>query len=294
MIALACAEAAASRAPGLKLAIVVPTEALARQWIDVVTGYTTTPADRVGLMGAGGNDTLADHDVLVAVLNTAAKKLPKESADQQPLMLIVDECHRAGAPTFSKVFDTPAQFQLGLSATPDREELGDDGEPLQFDEQIVGRGLGPSCTGLDSATHAPIGWLPTYSVHHHGVALLGAEQAEYDRISRRIDDAADQLRELGGDSSRAQQLQARNDELGRAARAYVALTSNRKDILYRAHERERVAVRIVSQALQARPRKALLFHERVDEAEALATALGEKLPDVNVGLEHSRSARLRP
>src|SRR4051794_33925541 len=71
IIALACAEAAAQKAPGLRLAIVVPTEALARQWIDVVATYTTTPTERVGLMGAGGKATFEGKDVLVAVLNTA-------------------------------------------------------------------------------------------------------------------------------------------------------------------------------------------------------------------------------
>ena len=290
MIALACAEAAARRAPRTKLAIVVPTEALARQWIDVVNEYTTVPGDRIGLMGAGGHDTLAAYDVLIAVLNTAAKKLPRDSSGQEPLMLIVDECHRAGAPSFSRVFDTHAQFRLGLSATPDREELGDDGEPLEFDEQVVGRGLGPIVYRFGLRDARSIGWLPTYSVHHHGVALLPAEQMEYDRVSRRVEEAADELRELGGDSSRAHQLQARNDDVGRAARRYVALTSNRKDILYRAHERERVAARIVGRALRAGPRKVLLFHERVDEAESLAMTLRQELPDVNIGLEHSRLA----
>ncbi len=288
MIALTCAAVAASRRPGLKVAIVVPTEALARQWIDVVKRYTRTPESRVGLMGAGGTAALADNDVLVAVLNTAAKRLPAESMSEQPLMLIVDECHRAGAPTFAKVFDTAAEFRLGLSATPDREELGDDGEPLQFDEQVVGRGLGPVVYRFGLREARRIGWLPNYSVHHHGVSLLEAEQAEYERISRRIDDAADQLRDLGGDSSRAQQLQARNDDLGRAARSYVALTSTRKDILYRARERERVAVQIVGDALRRGPRKVLLFHERVNEAKALAHALRQQLPEVRTGLEHSR------
>ena len=288
LIALACAAAAAARAPDLKVAIVVPSEALTRQWVDVVSRYTDIPRDRIGLMGAGGQDALSDHDVLVAVLNTAAKQLPQQSAAEQPLMLIVDECHRAGAPTFSKVFDTRAQFRLGLSATPDREELDEDGEALQFDEQVVGRGLGPIVYRFGLREARSVGWLPDYEVHHHGVSLLPAEETDYERISRRVDDAADQLRELGGDSSRAHHLQGRTDEVGLAARAYVALTSNRKDILYRAKERERVAVRIVTDAMRSGDRKVLLFHERVDEAEALALALREQLGEDQVRLEHSR------
>ena len=287
LVALACAEEAARIEPDVRIAVVVPTEALARQWVEVFRRYSNVDASEIGLLGAGGSDSLATHRVLVCVLNTAAKKLPEQAVRAQPLMLVVDECHRAGAPTFAKVLATPAQFRLGLSATPDRDEIDDDGEPLEFDEQLVGRSLGGVVYRFGLRDARSIGWLPDYTVHHHGLTLLPAERQEYEQLSRRIDEAADDLRDLGGESTRARQLQARDDDVGRAARAYVALTSNRKDLLYRAAERGRVAARIVGSALEVGERRVLLFHERVADAVALWETLSDTLP-MEVRLEHSK------
>jgi len=288
LVALECMAAAAEIDPDLKVAIVAPTEALARQWIGVVTRYTDLQDSDVGLLGGGGKDSLETHRVLVAVLNSAAKFLPDQARAAQPLMLVVDECHRAGAPTFSKVLDSVAEYRLGLSATPDREEFDDDGEPLEFDEQLVGRLLGPVVYrfGLRDARNA--GWLPDYELHHHGLTLHPAEREEYDRLSRRVDDAADDLRNLGGETSRARQLRGRGDDLGKAAGAYVTLTAQRKDMLYRVAERGRVAGAVALRALANGPRKILFFHERVDDAAALRDQLAWMLPEVGIALEHSR------
>jgi superfamily II DNA or RNA helicase len=289
LIALACAAEAAKIAPDMRLAVVVPTEALARQWTVMLERFTGLRPSDIGLLGAGGKATLTRSRAVVAVLNTAAKRLPRLAASAQPLMLVVDECHRAGAPTFAQVLGTPAQFRLGLSATPDREEFDDSGEPLSYDEQLVGRALGSVVYTFSLRDARRPGWLPDYEIHHHGLQLSAAELHDYDAISRRVDDLADELRQLGVDAGRAQQLQVRKDDVGRAARSYVAVTSQRKDLLYRAKERGRVAQRLVAEALAANPqRRILLFHERVDEAINLYQAIVAALPGSSVALEHSR------
>jgi superfamily II DNA or RNA helicase len=290
LIALSCVERAAAAEPDLRVAVVVPTQALARQWREAVIRYTSVRAEDVGLLGAGGKGSLQSHRILIAVLNTAAKKLPEMAAGAQPLMLIVDECHRAGAPSFSKVLDTGARFRLGLSATPDREELNEAGEPLAYDEQKVGESLGEVVYsfGLKEAREA--GWLPEYTLHHHAVALTPDERARYEAISRQVDDAADDLRGLGGETTRSRQLSSRKDELGDAARRWVSLTGQRKDLLYRAAERHRVAQRIVTKLfdkVDGETPRAILFHERVNEAVQLYEYLIQTVP-VPVALEHSR------
>lgn len=313
LIALQCFAVASRRVDGLRLAVVVPTEALAHQWVDVIRRHTDLPDHLVGRLGAGGTADFTTHRVVVAVLNTAAKRLPELARDAQPLMLVVDECHRAGAATFSRVLDTPAEFRLGLSATPEREEFDEDGEPLRFDEQVVGRKLGPVVRRFTLRDARRMGWLPDYELHHHGLALQANERDRYDAISRRVDELGDQLRDLGADTSRAQSLSRRTDELGQVAQSYVKVTSQRKDLLYRADERTRVATRLVLDALTAGSRRILLFHERVEEAtalyDAIRTALGDRpeqldlldrppidqpglFPDISVGvrLEHSRLA----
>lgn len=298
LIALRCVEEAALRDPAVQLVVVVPTQALARQWREQLISRTNLEPNEIGLMGAGGRGDLEKHRALVAVLNTAAKKLPQMSRRCEPLMLIVDECHRAGAPSFSRVLDTRASYRLGLSATPDREEVDEDGQSLAYDEQLVGQSLGPVVYrfGLKEARQA--GWLPEYTLHHHAVALTEGERVRYDTLSRQVDDAADALRGLGGDTSRSRQLVRRQDDLGEAARRWVSTTSQRKDLLYRAAERHRVAGLLLERLfapsgevgdtlVPARPPRAILFHERVDEAVELASYLAGALP-VTVAVEHSR------
>lgn len=286
LIALACAVRAAQKEPSPKLAIVVPTEALARQWIDMVARFTTVNRADIGLLGAGGQDSLQTHRVLVCVLNTAAQRLPEMSHAVPALMLIVDECHRAGAPIFSKVLDTVARFRLGLSATPDREETDEAGEPLDFDEQILGQALGRIVYRFTLGDARAAGWLPDYEIHHHGVTLFGEERSTYLDLSRQVDEVVEELSRLGIDPISARRMQQRRDDVGQLAAAYLRATSRRKDLLYRAAERTRIAVILVRRALARNtPPRILLFHERVAEADELFARLQASVP--NLAIEHS-------
>ncbi len=289
LIALSCIERANTVADELRVAVVVPTQALAHQWREAFVAFTNLEAKDVGILGAGGRDTLANKRVLIAVLNSAARHLPEMVAELVcPTMLVVDECHRAGAPTFSRVLSVPCKFKLGLSATPDRDEYDTDGEPLVFDEQIVGKALGPVVYQFGLREARATGWLPEFSVHHHSVELLAEERAEYDRISRQVDELGDRLRGLGGDPTRARVVAKQPGDIGAAASAYVALTSKRKDLLYRAKERGRVTAAILVRVLTLRPEaRALTFHERIDEAVDLEQILDSSL-NATVGIEHSR------
>ena len=197
LMALACMERASAVQPELQVAIVVPSEALARQWRQVLLQHTTLEPSEIGLMGAGGRDGFqlmgTGPRVLVAVLNSAAKKLPGGVHAPEATMLVVDECHRAGAAKFSKVLDTRARFRLGLSATPDREEFDDDGEPLGYDEQRVAKSLGRVVYRWMLSDARRIGWLPSFEIHHHGISLTASERSEYEALSRRVDEAGDQI-----------------------------------------------------------------------------------------------------
>ncbi|MET7468784.1 DEAD/DEAH box helicase [Micromonospora sp. NPDC005686] len=290
LIALACAARAAERDPHLRLVVVVPTEALARQWRTMLERFTNLEQSEIGLLGAGHSAELSRCRALVAVLNTAAKQLPVAAHTAQPLMLVIDECHRAGAPTFSRVLQTEAAYRLGLSATPDREELDEAGQPLRYDEQLVGQRLGPVVYRYTLRNARVDGWLPDYGIHHHGIQLTDEERREYEKVSRQVDDLADELRSLGFEPARAQQLQRRGGEVASVARNYVAVTSRRKDLLYRAAERSRVAHRIIEDALGASTttRRVLLFHERVDDAKQLYERLQRELGNSTIALEHSR------
>src|SRR6266853_1793988 len=89
---------------------------------------------------------------LAAVLRTATiTRRPVQSSSRPPpsrpmsaavrsVWVCSSETH--GAPQYSQVLRTAAQYRLGLSATPDREELDESGEPISYDEQVLGRELG--------------------------------------------------------------------------------------------------------------------------------------------------------
>lgn len=275
-----------------RLAVVVPTQALQDQWVEELLNQTDLRIDEIGRLGGGRDDDWTGRRVLVAVLNSAAQKLPELCRDcEQELMLVVDECHRAGAPQWSRVLITPAAARLGLSATPDRDEVDEAGEVIAYDDQVLGRLLGEVVFTFDLRRAREIGWLPDYAIHHHGVTLAAEERRDYDRLSRLVDDLADQLRSLGKEPSRARALMGRSDPVGQVASGYVGATARRKDLLYRARERRRVTTAVLEGAFAADlARKVLLFHERIDECVALHASLVDALPVRSV-VEHSRLSK---
>lgn len=289
LIALMALARASVENPGVKAMVIVPSEALAHQWVEAFRKYSDVPSSEVGLMGAGGTDSPAEVRVLVAVINSAAKKLPALIDPNRDYMLIVDECHRAGAPTFRRVLGIPAKFRLGLSATPDRQELDAYGEPAPYNESVLGQELGEIVFSFGLAEATEMGWLPEYRLEHHGVALKPPERERYSALSRQIDDLADKLKQKTGrvDPRTAQRMAGEGGELAKIAGAWLGATAKRKDLLFRATERERVAIALAKRALRAPGARVLLFHERVDEASAIFSQL-HGLFGNSVALEHSR------
>lgn len=288
LIALAAFCRVSAAAPDTRLAVVVPTEALARQWVASILKNTSLVNSEVGLLGAGRRDGFTGRRALVAVLNSAARKLPELARSAVPLMLVVDECHRAGAATFSKVLSTPASYRLGLSATPVRDEIDETGLPLSFEQQVVGRKLGGIVFRFGLREARDIGWLPDYVVHHHGVRLTDDERQQYEQISRKVSDAADRITAEGCQISQAWYLARGRGDIATIAQGYVGALAARKDFLYRVSQRGRIAVRLVEQLLQREAsRRILLFHERVGEAESLFAELRGKIPLTQMALEHS-------
>lgn len=96
-IAIDCFKKVLTKYPDIKALVVVPTDTLRDQWTSILDSQ-----------GLGLNSE-------VVVINTAAKK--PYACD----LLILDECHRVPADTFSKVFET-VQYKLilGLTATLER------------------------------------------------------------------------------------------------------------------------------------------------------------------------------
>ncbi|QSX01098.1 DEAD/DEAH box helicase family protein [Haloterrigena alkaliphila] len=122
--------------------VVVPSKVLLQQWkeeiqsvfgsdIDIqeCSGDTDWKANMTSLVDpfrVGSLDAVHDlpRSVVLTTLHTASSETFLNYLKHVPperLQLIVDEVHRAGAPTFQSIFDIDAGRRIGLSATPDRQ-----------------------------------------------------------------------------------------------------------------------------------------------------------------------------
>lgn len=114
---------------GRKALVVVPKGDLIRgtdqrpQWWEHLRDVLGVPEERIGVW-RGDRVDIVGKDVVVGVLKSMSmvNRYPAEFYAQFGL-LIVDECHSAAADLFSHVmFNFPARWRVGLSATPDRKD----------------------------------------------------------------------------------------------------------------------------------------------------------------------------
>lgn len=99
--------------------VVVHSKELLYQWQERAASFLGLAADEIGLIGDGKNQV--GGRLTIAIVNSLLKNL--ESVKDRIGFLIVDECHRTPAKTFTEVvkrFD--CRYLLGLSATPYRRD----------------------------------------------------------------------------------------------------------------------------------------------------------------------------
>lgn len=159
-----------------RLLIVVPTTALLDQWYVELTESADIMADDIQILS--GQDLNLDHPTSLAVVNTA-RRLDGLAQDTSDVLQIVDECHRAGSPQNARALLETTAATIGLSATPYREF--DDG----FERLVVPR-LGPVLFSYSLADAIRDGVLANLSLTYVKIPLLPSEQAQYERLSRRI------------------------------------------------------------------------------------------------------------
>lgn len=287
----------------LRVAIIVPTVVLLRQWLEELREKSNMPSDAIGVLGAGKNDAFSERvRILVCVLNSAAKKLPTEVSRAgigQKLLLIVDECHRAGSAEMRQVFATPRGFSLGLSATPERDDDGGETEDeapdvdrgddaTAFDESVIGNALGKVVFELSYADAIRRGILPPFRIVHFGLSLNPKERERYERVSREIKDLRSEL-ETGSRRGLSLIRWCHSKAAATNAKAHrlLALTGQRKRLLYRIEARTTALQAILRNALsEDKDSRAILFHESIDEVMSVFTVLrGQGLAAV---AEHSK------
>ena len=302
ILALSIIEKLQAVNPDLRVAIVVPTIVLQDQWYNEILLRSNLSPHTVGRLGGGRSRDVFNDDVriLLCVLNSAARYLPSivnQSKVSSNLLLIADECHKTGAPDMSKVFQTQRRYNLGLSATPEREDVEGDvthQDTASYDSSLLGRELGPIIYELTVYQALEQGILPEFEVLHYGLPFIDDEHEKYQVLSRKLRSVTSEFRELGhqygihdsGITRRSQSLAKREDPLGLIAREYLFLTNQRKQLLYNAKLRTTAVQEILTREFeQDELTKAMLFHESIESVMLLYHQLLELGFPVTV--EHS-------
>lgn len=246
--------------PDWRSVVVVPTKSLQNQWISEITSQLRIRPDDVGTMGGSSPNIRVDHRVVVAVLNSARTRLPglvdHWRSEGSETFLVVDECHWVGArSTATELFSCEYGATLGLSATPER---GDDG----MDDFLIPN-LGdvayryPLRTALDDGLLSPLLAANVY------IDLSEIEQHEYQDLEQQLLAAT-----------------ARGDD-SQIAR----IVDKQRSVLRQAGGRT-VALEALAAGGAFSGRRAILFHETIDQAERSADALSRV--GVKHAVEHSK------
>lgn len=288
----------------LRVAVVVPTIVLMEQWFHEILAKGNLPPSATGRLGGGYTEDFGhERRILVCVLDSARRFLRQRvsaaGADDH-LLLIVDESHRSGAKVMAQIFHTRRAYILGLSATPERDEIEEEpsADPakgvarqagvriVDYAESLLAREVGPIIYELNFAEAVRRGILPPFEIRHYGLPLTERERAEYEGLSRSIKEIRTELRRkvknVAASSGSAfaawcrRQAARGKGETAHLANLYVQDTAKRKVLLYHADARRIAVQRLLEQEFAVNPdARAILFHESIDEVMRLFASLRE-------------------
>lgn len=308
VLALAIAERLQnSCVPELHVAIVVPTIVLMNQWFDEITNKGNLPFEAIGRLGGGYKEDFSKgRRILIAVLTSASKELPgiiERAGIEQKLLFVADECHRLGSKEMSRVFQVKRAFNLGLSATPEREDVAEPAEDTEtvnsvliddastYNTSLTGLELGEIIYDFSLADALKLNIVPHFTINHYGLPLSPDESMTYERLSREIQKLRDELSgqvPMGQSIYQFARMRAQRFK-GDLGNPWVKLTwklSQRKDLLYRISSRTEAVLSLVATELEENPdARIIIFHEKIDEVMRLFLILRESgLPVI---AEHS-------
>ena len=293
LLALAIIEKLQRIDKALCVAIVVPTVVLLQQWYEEILEKSNLPENAIGRLGAGYNDSFAGghKKVLICVLDSAASKLPQiaEELEVNSLLLVIDECHRAGAPEMKQVFHTKRNYNLGLSATPERDFYDEQDISISsnnYNNCLLGREIGPIVYEMTLKEATEMNILPSFELRHYALPLTNKEWQKYDSLSHRIQELRSELEDsrkiknIKIDFNKWCEIESKQkSELGAKAKSYKSKTYERSRLLYTAKARSDAVVNILKKELKENPNiRAILFHEDIDEVmELYYRLLNEKI-----------------
>jgi superfamily II DNA or RNA helicase len=175
--------------------VIVPYQHIGDQWMKELADYSpiSTGKDwRKKLVNAASQVTFGrlKNLTIIAVKNTAASEdftsiIRNMSPDFDNVLLVGDEVHWLGAPSFQSSLVIEANYRLGLSATPRRyfDEVGTDYLFTYFGESVYQLTIGDALKILDERGNSI---LSPYKYHPITVSLSETELEKYQELTRKI------------------------------------------------------------------------------------------------------------
>ncbi|HUG83359.1 MAG TPA: DEAD/DEAH box helicase, partial [Euzebya sp.] len=272
---LAIAAVRACLARGGRVLILVPTLDLLAQWHRQLRELV--PDASIGQLGGGQADDMHDHHVVIATPHSAAA-VPIDLPPGALGLLVADEAHRYGAPTWGAALKPDFAMRLALTATYERN---DDGLV-----DVLGPYFGGVVCEYGFTQAVADGVIAPFDIVFEGVALSEAERARYDAADSRVREHRRELVSHGLPRApleliaAAARLSAQADgrpnaKVGRevvAARAFLSALRGRRDVAAQA-DAKLTAVKALGPALLAEGTRTLVFTDTVEQAEKAAAVL---------------------
>ncbi|AKJ05428.1 superfamily II DNA or RNA helicase [Archangium gephyra] len=278
---------------GRPILILVPSSLLLEQWLK---NLRTFLPDAPVLLAGGGYDWRADSSkrlfvgatalprIVLATMQTAATEDFLEFFRQaKDPVLVVDEVHRLGSPTFRRILELPFAERLGLSATPQR--LHDDEGNLALsrvfgERPVFELGLGDHVRlHSRSDERVPVlgHFLCPYDYDFEVVHLDSREQGEWDGFTREIQQLA----------ARTSRLSHSQGALPQAARDKLRnLLIQRARIIKHAAGKPQVAETVLSTRYEPGGRW-IVYCDDSAQLNLVTNALRRRLPQTTVLNYHS-------
>jgi len=295
-------------ADSLRVKIVVPKTFLVRQWSRALREYLQIPRKDIGVYF--GTRKSVNKKFMIYVINSARNSLARHTLNEllssKRVFIIADECHHYGTEENARIFDfyqwrlaekpgtahhahdlfiasnTPV-YTLGLSATPFCEHYNDVLVPC----------LGPEIYrfSLYSALSANI--ISMFAVFYICLRFNEYEQGLYNELTEKIGFAMDELHELcpnigelnsSSFFAELRRLIEVGGEISEVAYAILALTCQRRDLVYHATSRVRCVFDLVR--LIRKDAKIIIFGERIETANEIYEGLKYIFPN-ELGIYHS-------
>jgi len=275
--------------------VLVPSLGLLDQWVRELAAVV--PRERIGRLGGGRADDLDERPVLVATPQSAAA-LPISPPRGGTGLLVADEAHRFGAPTWAGALKDGFGLRLALTATFEREDDGLVDVLAPYFGEVVHR--------YSYADAARDGTIAPFDLTLVGVPLTPVERERHDLLDARVRRLTGSLVAGGGlprdpralitalsaivaDAERS----GRDGPQVRAAREYLSVVRERRAVAAGATRKTEV-VAMLAPALVGH--RTLAFTDTVEQAEAVVATLrrgGAAAAVLHGGLEErQRRSRL--